>query len=318
MPPHRQLRAGAGSPDECPLRRRRHRLPAGEGDEDQKMNRIAQQQKLQNDQSRGRWELYAPHRGRVTRLLIDAAPPHGRLCVLGAGNSNDLDLPALLRAYAEVHLVDWDATALQSGLESQGCGDTGRVRLYGNVDLTFIADRLGLGAPERPLSDAELDICATTMATRPPLDVPSPFDTVASVCLLTQLMQCVGLSLGERHPRFVEMIMRLRAQHLALLLGLVRPGGTAMLVLDFVSSKTCPELHQVPEASLFDKAVELISRRNFFTGVNPFIIRQLFVSDPTLAPLVDSVQMTVPWLWDFGPRLYLVSAIVIRRRPAAP
>ena len=282
------------------------------------MNRIAQQQKLQNDQSRGRWELYAPHRGRVTRLLIDAAPPHGRLCVLGAGNSNDLDLPALLRAYAEVHLVDWDATALQSGLESQGCGDTGRVRLYGNVDLTFIADRLGLGAPERPLSDAELDICATTMATRPPLDVPSPFDTVASVCLLTQLMQCVGLSLGERHPRFVEMIMRLRAQHLALLLGLVRPGGTAMLVLDFVSSKTCPELHQVPEASLFDKAVELISRRNFFTGVNPFIIRQLFVSDPTLAPLVDSVQMTVPWLWDFGPRLYLVSAIVIRRRPAAP
>jgi len=254
----------------------------------------------------------------VTRLLTDAAPPNGRLCVLGAGNSNDLDLPTLLQAYAEVHLVDLDATALQSGLDSQGCGDTGRVRLYGNVDLTFIADHLALGTPERPLSDAELDICARTLAAHPPLDVPSPFDTVASVCLLTQLMQCVGLSLGERHPRFVETIMRLRAQHLALLLELVRPGGTAVLVLDFVSSKTCPELPQVPEASLFDKAVELISRRNFFTGVNPFVIRQLFESDPALAPLVDRVQMTVPWLWDFGPRVYLVCAMLVRRKPAAP
>lgn len=282
------------------------------------MNRIADEQKRQNDQSRGRWDRYAPHRDRVTRLLTDAAPPNRRLCVLGAGNSNDLDLPALLQAYAQVHLVDLDATALQSGLDSQGCGDTGRVRLYGNVDLTFIADRLALGTPERPLSDAELDICARTMAAHPPLDVPSPFDTVASVCLLTQLMQCVGLSLGERHPRFVETIMRLRAQHLALLLDLVRPGGTAVLVLDFVSSKTCPELPQVPEASLFDKAVELISRRNFFTGANPFIIGQLFESDAALAPLVDRVQTTAPWLWDFGPRVYLVSAIVIRRRPAVP
>jgi len=282
------------------------------------MNRIADEQKRQNDQSRGRWDRYAPHRGRVTRLLADAAPPDGRLCVLGAGNSNDLDLPALLQAYAQVHLVDLDTTALQSGLDSQGCGDTGCVRLHGNVDLTFIADRLALGTPERPLSDAELDSCARTMAAHPPLDVPSPFDTVASVCLLTQLMQCVGLSLGERHPRFVETIMRLRAQHLALLLDLVRPGGTAVLVLDFVSSKTCPELPQVPEAYLFDKAVELISQRNFFTGVNPFIIRHLFESDPGLAPAVESVQMTAPWLWDFGPRVYLVCAILVRRRPAAP
>lgn len=156
------------------------------------------------------------------------------------------------------------------------------------------------------------------MAAHPPLDLPSPFDTVASVCLLTRLRQCVGLSLGEHHLRFVETIMRLRAQHLRLLLELLRPGGTAVLVLDFVSSKTCPELPQIPERRLFDKAVELISQQDFFTGVNPFVIHHLFESDPGLAPAVESVQMTAPWLWDFGPRFYLVCAILVRRRPAAP
>lgn len=281
------------------------------------MNRIADEQKRQNEQSRDRWDRYAPHRGRVTPLLTDAAPPDGRLCVLGAGNSNDLDLQTLLQAYAQVHLVDLDAAALQSGLDSQNCGTSDRIRLYGNVDLTFIADRLAMGTPQRPLGDAQLDDCARTMAAHPRLDIPSPFDTVASVCLLTQLIQCVGLSLGEHHPRFVETIMRLRAQHLGLLLELVRPGGTAVLVLDFVSSKTCPELPQVPEASLSDKAVQLISQRNFFTGVNPFVIRHLFESDPALAPAVDSVHMTAPWLWDFGPRVYLVCAMVVRRKPAA-
>lgn len=278
------------------------------------MNHIADEQRRQNEQSRDGWDRFAPHRDRVTRLLTDAAPPNGRLCVLGAGNSNDLDLPMLLQAYAHVHLVDWDAAALQSGAARQGCGSAERIRLHGNVDLTFIADRLALGTPERPPSDADLEICARTMAVHPPLDLPSPFDTVASVCLLTQLFQCVGLSLGEHHPRFVDTIMRLRALHLGLLLDLLRPGGTAVLVLDFVSSKTCPELPQIPEPCLFDKAVALIRERNFFTGVNPFVIHHLFGTDPALAPAVDSVQMTAPWQWDFGPRVYLVCAILVRRK----
>jgi hypothetical protein len=280
------------------------------------MNRIADKQKRQNEQSRDRWDLFAPHRRRVTQLLTAGAPPAGRLCVLGAGNSNDLDLPVLLQAYAQVHLVDWDATALQSGLVRQGCRLTDRIQLHGHVDLTFILDRLTLANPGQPPSDAELDICLRTLAAHPPLDIPGSFDTVASVCLLTQLIQCIGLSLGEQHPRFVDTIMRLRAQHLGLLLELLRPGGTAVLVLDFVSSKTCPELSQVPESCLFDKAVELIGRRNFFTGVNPFIIRHLFESDPALAPAVDSVQMTAPWLWDLGPRVYLVCALLVRRKRA--
>ncbi len=60
--------------------------------------------------------------------------------------------------------------------------------------------------------------------------------------------------------------------------------------------------------------LELVSQKNFFTGVNPFVIRHLYATDGELAPDVESAEMTKPWLWDFGPRVYLVCAIVVRRR----
>jgi len=275
------------------------------------MNRIADRQKKRNDQTRDGWDCFGPHRNRVSRLLADAAPEDGRLCVLGAGNANDLDLPMLLDAYSQIHLVDLDAHALRFGISRQGCENSNRVCLHGNVDVTSATNRLDHGWPEQPPSDAELNAC---MADHPPLDLPSPFDTVASVCLLTQLLDSIVMTMGEGHPRFVEMVQRMRSQHLRLLLELLRPGGTAVLVLDFVSSQACPELREVPEADLTGKAIELVNQRNFFTGVNPFVIRQLFESDPDLSPFVASVQMTQPWLWDFGPRVYLVCAMLVQRR----
>jgi hypothetical protein len=101
-----------------------------------------------------------------------------------------------------------------------------------------------------------------------------------------------------------------------MLLDLLRPGGTAVLVLDFVSSDTCPELTRVPESQLLGKAIQLVSERNFFTGVNPFVIHQRFEHDPALSPHVASVQITQPWLWDFGPRVYLVCALIVQRKEA--
>ncbi len=55
--------------------------------------------------------------------------------------------------------------------------------------------------------------------------------------------------------------------------------------------------------------------RNFFTGMNPLVIRGLLEADPRLAPMLESVEMTKPWLWDFGPRVYLVCAFIFRRKP---
>src|SRR5262249_19148251 len=75
-------------------------------------------QAVNNASSRSGWERYAAHR-RVVTSLLTSGTAGGRLCVLGAGNGNDLDLPALLKAFREVHLVDLDAEALTFGTTFQ-------------------------------------------------------------------------------------------------------------------------------------------------------------------------------------------------------
>jgi hypothetical protein len=64
---------------------------------------LSTQAKL-NKSSAAAWEPFTSHREKVTALLTGSAAG-GRLCVLGAGNCNDLDLARLLLAYAEITLV---------------------------------------------------------------------------------------------------------------------------------------------------------------------------------------------------------------------
>jgi len=278
------------------------------------VNRIVGEQKRRNDESRGMWDRFGPHRDRVTRLLVDSATPGARLCVLGAGNCNDVDLGRLLQAFREVHLVDLDADALTAGVARQGHENSARVSLHGDVDVTLLADRLASWTPEHPPESDELDACLERAATPPPLDLPGPFDTVCSACLLTQLLDSVAMMLGERHPRYLEAVLAVRARHLRLLVELLRPGGTGVLVMEIVSSATYAELPDVPESRLMETATRLINERNFFTGMNPLAIHASFRSDPQLIPWVEAAEITQPWLWDLGPRVYLVCAIVVRRK----
>ena len=88
------------------------------------MNDIKGRQSGFNAESRDQWDAFSGHREKVSAILGAGADPcPGRLCVLGAGNCNDLDLAALLRAHREVHLVDLDAEALAQGVERQGVAD---------------------------------------------------------------------------------------------------------------------------------------------------------------------------------------------------
>src|SRR5688500_17156136 len=85
-------------------------------------NNLLDEQRHRNLDSRGQWEAFSAHRKRVTTLLLEAA--HGRdqpsLCLLGAGNCNDVDLNQLMTAYARIHLVDCDTESLKAGAERQG------------------------------------------------------------------------------------------------------------------------------------------------------------------------------------------------------
>src|SRR6185295_19591792 len=90
-------------------------------DESLRMNPLVKLQTDFNASSAAAWESYTSQRQRMTELFTGAGhSPAGRLCVLGAGNCNDLDLPALLGAYREVHLVDLDEEALNRGVARQG------------------------------------------------------------------------------------------------------------------------------------------------------------------------------------------------------
>ncbi len=256
------------------------------------MNSGPQRQADRNLQTRDAWERFAPHRRRVTDLLIGpgskaAHPPLPRkLCVLGAGNCNDLDLAALGNMFGEIHLVDLDESALTFGIANQHLINPPRIVLHGNVDLLH--------------------------GTIPPI---VDCDVATSVCLLSQLLEQATKTLGlpPEDPKFAETLANVRREHLQQLLAATRPGGTALLVTDFVSSDTCPDLKSCTVEQLPRIVSIAFQFRNFFSGLHPGMISQALQTDPELAPLVADVTVTDPWLWDLGPRVYAVCGFIIRR-----
>ncbi len=173
---------------------------------------LSQEQHRRNLQADDTWGLYASHRERVTRLLLDArAPSAERLCLLGAGNLNDIDLSALLSAFREIVLIDVDVAALQRGLVKQGVGGDERIRLLAPIDVTGVfAELSAIGDGQR--AGAELiERCLRTLGQTPSLGIGSLCGVVASVGLVTQLIDAVVRSVGESHPQFWEIVSAVRA-----------------------------------------------------------------------------------------------------------
>src|SRR5688572_33041802 len=80
---------------------------------------VDQRQARFNRSTWAHWQHFAPHRARVQELILTGREltPGGKLCALGAGNCNDLELNRLLDAFDEVHLVDIDPAALAKAAE---------------------------------------------------------------------------------------------------------------------------------------------------------------------------------------------------------
>jgi hypothetical protein len=223
---------------------------------------------VSNRQTRDSWERCAGHRRRILNLILEVSlKPGGRLCVLGAGNCNDLDLVALACHFAEIHLVDIDPEALASALRRQP-PPGGRVVLHALCDL-IAADYTTLGGP---------------------------FNMVLSAGILTQMFQTIeDLDL----PKDIELrrVLALRSRHLRLLFDLLAPGGVFILVTDVVSTATAPELNTCCEASLSEHLETLIEARNFFTGANPAAIWKELTERPEFAGRIQRIESHDPWLW---------------------
>lgn len=276
---------------------------------------LIQEQARRNTEADTAWELYAPHRQRVTRLLLDArAPTSERLCLLGAGNLNDVDLVALSSAFREIVLVDIDATALRRGLSRQGFAEDARFRVVAPADVSGVFAKLAQRENGKQLGDEAIDSCLRTLSQPHGLGEHDHCDVVASVGLLTQLIDGVIRSVGEPHPRSWELVSAIRTQHLRMMLELTTPGGAAVLVTEIVSSDSCPALLSVDEGGLPELVRREVAARNFFTGTNPAAIQQLLRTDIRLAEQLANTRFAEPWLWQFLTRTYAVYALTMRKR----
>ena len=243
------------------------------------------------------------------RILTTLAANSSSLCVLGAGNLNDLDLGHMVNIYGQVDLVDLDVDAVRAGLARQGATATTAVRVHGPVDLTGILDRLPTASHHGDDVAALNDVLARHRCVLE----GAPFDVTVSTGLLTQLLLAVVES-SLAPDEVVKVSLALRNKHLADLVHLTRPGGTAVLVTDVVSSKTAPQILNSTPADLEEQMAALVAVKNFFTGTNPYRIAALLEEDDRFHHLVAGVRLLEPWLWRVtADREHLTYAILVRR-----
>jgi hypothetical protein len=271
------------------------------------------------------WERYRAHRERVTELVLSRgeAAAEGRaavgrrggtLALLGAGNCNDVDLARLTQRYREVHLVDVDRDAVHGAVARQSREVASALVPHAPLDLSGFLDRL----PElrsRRATPGELGALPESGATQVLTSLPFRFDTVASTCLLSQLMHGCFSGLGPAHPQLHMLGSAAAVVHVRSLLRLLKPGGTAILVSDLCSSETYP----LDEESTAQDGLVLLEyldeTGNVFSGTSISMIRNILAEDPYVAPLVESSRLVRPWLWPVSEKLtLLVYGLVITRR----
>lgn len=261
-----------------------------------------------NRQGRDGWQRFGPHRDRLHALLRGYAGAHASLGILGAGNLNDLRLEELLDLYAEVHLLDLDVGAVRSALARRGLEHHPGCRMHGPIDLSGILERLPVpGTPRPPEVVTEL---LETLERQGCGIAAGPFHVTVSTAVLTQLLQSVTDS-ALAPEEAARVGLALRDKHLRDLVSITRQDGTLVLVTDFVSTTTAPELAHTPAEDLEPAMAGLVVARNFFTGTNPYRVLGLLEDDPQVA----AARLIDPWLWAVTPdREHLTYAVVARRR----
>lgn len=265
-----------------------------------------------NDETAANWEWFATHRARLTGLVTRACHSRAdRIGVLGAGNCNDIDLAEALRYAGHIGLVDMDADALVQGVARQELARSDRITLHGGADITGARDCID-GWDRRAPSPGQIEIFRRRLAIVPRIPLAGECDVAVSSCVLSALISSVVQALGAEHPQTVDLIMKIRDQHLLVLAAHAKPGGRALLVSDLVSSDTCPELLDAPDVALPSLMAQALADRNFFTGANPVVaIHRLRI---LAARTVREVRLIAPWRWRLSDtRAYLVYGIAFTR-----
>lgn len=270
-----------------------------------------EEQRASNRSGTSYFAAFENHRRHLTALVLGQTEEgsNERVCVLGAGNLNDLEIEPLLRHFAEVHLVDLDRAALERSLERVPGELRSRCVVHAPVDLGGLLEKLERWAamqvtPEELVRHPEMVARGLTAA------LGGPFSVVVSACLLTQIQFSTLQVLGDRHPLFEAVRLTATVTHLRLLNRLIAPGGRGVFAADLTSNQTYPLDRLPPEADLHAVYAELLRTKNVIYVSHPDVIRSLSSEDPVLSKeLVLSGPVDV-WLWNNGPsRVFLVYAL---------
>lgn len=281
-----------------------------------------EQQKQRNRATQDNWEASHEHREKIASLIRPLAEQNASLCVLGFGNGNDFDLSQACEKFRSVLLVDIDQEAMQAGIRaqldiSQNAADpnsadiqTRELDLCGFTHL-FADDMAEDGAA----SEKAAAIIAKANSYEPSLPKNS-FDVVISTCLLSQLFDGLAAAVPLSPNELLPVLQAARRQHLRTIVDACRPGCTAWLITDFVSSTTAPELLD-KTASLARLVPRLMQTGNFFTGLNPAVILHELTTLPEFSASVLQARCDHVWRWQLGPRVFAVAGIEIKKHPPA-
>jgi hypothetical protein len=231
--------------------------------------------------------------------------------VLGAGNANDIDLAELLQAFERITLIDLDDNALQRATERLSPAERKRIVLRGGTDLTGVLPMLS-AISASPREENSAITVAINAARQTCVPIVGTFDVVASTCVLTQLIDSIYIAIPTASDVRHELVMAIRNRHLDIIAEMMNPLGRGIVFTDFVGTETAPELPLLSDSQLAAAAARWINERNFFTGANPYAIRDQLQRLSLSGRSIRDVEVIPAWRWDLGAKQLAVSAVTFR------
>jgi hypothetical protein len=269
-----------------------------------------EEQKATNQSSLPHFAAFGSHRARVTELAIAAAgsKPELRLCVLGAGNCYDLDLPVLAQVYGEIHLVDLDALALTRACDSQDAATREHLHPHAPIDLTGALERLDAWQ-RMDVNPAELLAWPGAASTGIAKSLPGPFDCVISACVLSQLHLALLNVLSDAHRLYEPLRQLLNLVHLRTMALLIAPTGRGLLLNDLASDDMIQKSGLARDMEPLRLVGELSRTGHVIHAVQPAFLQWSVREDPLLSRTVALAAPSSAWHWSVGPdRSFLVCA----------
>jgi hypothetical protein len=276
-------------------------------------NRLLDLHAQNNRATAASWERFASHRSHVTKLLRAAGGES--LAILGAGNCNDVDLELLGGQFREIHLIDIDRAAVDRARQWQVPARASSLVTHAPVDLSGCLEVLPRYRNEVP-DLSELAEWSKNAASRAFGAVTMTFDTVASVCMLSQLMHACAVGLGVDHPCLQVIACATAVAHLRSLVKMVRPGGAAILITDVVSSSTFPfEQKLAKGVDPLDLLAQIDKVDASLSGTSPTFTLEIMSADAEIVPTIEPPRLVSPWVWRFNDEVvYLVYALVAKKK----